>query len=326
MATQAPERPATAASPPTVARRRPARRAPRFAMAIPAWVWLLVFFLIPVAWIFFYSFGRKPSLLELAPGQINTIATDQLSFERYKEVLDGPILDTFKNTFQIAFLGTLLCLIIAFPFAYWLAVKVPEKYRGLMLGLILVPFWTNFLIRTIAWQILLFQNGWLSTTLQSIGLTSAPLQILDTRTAVQIGVVYNYLVLMILPIFVSLDRIDPALRDSSKDLGANRIKTFWEVTLPLSMPGVISGLLLVFIPLMGDYITPALLGGAKGTMAGQLVYDEFLSAQNWALGSAMAVFLIGVILLTVVVFGLLIWLFAYLLRRSRRVTLTEEVA
>ena len=295
-------------------------------MAIPAWVWLLAFFLIPVAWIFFYSFGRKPSLLELAPGQINTIATDQLSFERYKEVLEGPILDTFKNTFQIAFLGTLLCLLIAFPFAYWLAVKVPEKYRGLMLGLILVPFWTNFLIRTIAWQILLFQNGWLSTTLQSIGLTSAPLQILDTRTAVQIGVVYNYLVLMILPIFVSLDRIDPALRDSSKDLGANRIKTFWQVTLPLSMPGVISGLLLVFIPLMGDYITPALLGGAKGTMAGQLVYDEFLSAQNWALGSAMAVFLIMVILLTVVVIGALIWLFAYLLRRSRRVTLTEEVA
>jgi spermidine/putrescine transport system permease protein len=131
---------------------------------------------------------------------------------------------------------------------------------------------------------------------------------------------------MILPIFVSLDRIDPALRDSSKDLGANRIKTFWQVTLPLAMPGVIAGLLLVFIPLMGDYITPSLLGGAKGTMAGQLVYDQFLTAQNWALGSAEAVFLIMLIMLTVAVFGFVLWLFAYFVKRSRRVTLTEPAA
>lgn len=326
MATQAPERPAAETPAAPQAKRRARAKAPRFTMAVPAWAWLLAFFLIPVAWIFFYSFGRKPSLFELKPGQINTIATDHLSIDRYKEVLEGPILATFKNTVSIAVIGTIACLIIGFPFAYWLATKVPEKWRGLLLGLILVPFWTNFLIRTVAWQILLFQDGWLSTFLQKIGLLSGPLQILDTRSAVQLGVIYNYLVLMILPIFVSLDRIDPALRDASKDLGANRIKTFWQVTLPLAMPGVIAGLLLVFIPLMGDYITPSLLGGAKGTMAGQLVYDQFLTAQNWALGSAEAVFLIGMILLTVAVFGFLLWLIAYLIKRSRRVTLTEQGA
>jgi len=327
MATQAPERPTAAVPPPPEKRRGSRRRAPRFTMAIPAWIWLLAFFLIPVGYIVFYSFGRKPSLLELKPGQINTIATDQLSLERYKEVLNSESLRVvFGTTLQISVIGTILCLIIGFPFAYWMAVRVPEKYRGIMLGLILIPFWTNFLIRTIAWQILLFQDGWLSTGLQSIGLTKAPLQILDTRLAVQLGVVYNYLVLMILPIFVSLDRIDPALRDASKDLGANRIKTFFQVTLPLAMPGVISGLLLVFIPLMGDYITASLLGGAKGTMVGVFVYEQFLTAQNWALGSAMAVFLIAMILLMVAIFGSLLWIVAYFVRRSWRVTLTEPAA
>jgi spermidine/putrescine transport system permease protein len=327
MTTQAPERPPAAAPPPVAATPKPRRRAPKFTMAIPAWAWLLVFFLIPVGFIFVYSFGRKPGLLELKPGQINTIALDQWpSFERYKEVLDGPILSTFQNTLQIAIIGTLACLVIGFPFAYWLAVKVPEKYRAILLGLILVPFWTNFLIRTIAWQILLFPEGWFSGLLQDIGLLSGPLAVLDTRAAVQIGVVYNYLVLMILPLFVALDRIDPALRDGSKDLGANRVKTFMQVTLPLAMPGVVSGLLLVFIPLMGDYITASILGGAKGTMAGQLVYDQFLVAQNWALGSAMAMFLIMTILLTVLMFGLVFLLVAWVLRRRRRVTLTEVTA
>lgn len=325
MSTQAPERPPAALPPQRVP--EPSRghqlRAPRFTMAVPAWAWLLLFFLVPVGFIAVYSLGRKPGLLELRPGQINTIALDQWpSLARYQEVLDGPVLDTFRNTFTIAVIGTLACLLIGFPFAYWLAVKVPERFRGVILLLILVPFWTNFLIRTVGWTILLFPDGWFSTLLQNAGITSGKLAILDTRLAVQIGVVYNYLVLMILPVFVALDRINPALRESSKDLGANRTRTFLQVTLPLAMPGVISGLLLVYIPLMGDYITASVLGGAKGTMAGQLVYDQFLVAQNWALGSAMAMFLIGVILATVLVFGGLLLLVGWLLRRSRAVTLT----
>jgi spermidine/putrescine transport system permease protein len=299
-------------------------RAPGFALALPAWAWILFFFVIPVAFIFYYSFGYKPGLLTLRPGQLNTIATDKLGFTSYREawtMSGGAVLDTFKNTLRISIVGTLLCLIIGFPFAYWLAVKVPQKWRGVLLGLILVPFWTNFLVRTIGWQILLTPDGWLSSGLQAIHLRGGPLSILDTRAAVQLGVVYNYLVLMILPLFVALDRLDPAMREASKDLGANRIKTFLQVTLPLSMPGIISGMLLVFIPLTGDYITASVLGGAKGTMVGQLVYDEFLNAQNWAVGSAMAMILMGMILAVVVLFGLIFLIISRILRQRRKVVL-----
>ncbi len=299
-------------------------RAPGFALALPAWAWLLFFFVIPVAFIVYYSFGYKPGLLTLRPGQLNTIATDKLGFSSYHEawtMSNGAVLETFKNTLRISILGTLLCLIVGFPFAYWLAVKVPQKWRGVLLGLILVPFWTNFLVRTIGWQILLTPDGWLSNGLQAIHLRSAPLSILDTRAAVQLGVVYNYLVLMILPLFVALDRLDPAMREASKDLGANRIKTFLQVTLPLSTPGIISGMLLVFIPLTGDYITASVLGGAKGTMVGQLVYDEFLNAQNWAVGSAMAMILMGMILAVVVLFGLIFFVISRVLRQRRKVVL-----
>jgi spermidine/putrescine transport system permease protein len=311
---------------PAPERRKKKLRLPGFMLALPAWFWLLFFFVIPVAFIVYYSFGYKPSLLTLKAGQSNAIATDHLGFTAYRNVLTGiqgdAVVATFRNTLSIALIGTLICLIVGFPFAYWLAVKVPEKWRGVLLGLILVPFWTNFLIRTIGWQILLTPDGWLSSGLQHIGLMNHKLNILDTREAVQLGVVYNYLVLMILPLFVALDRLDPALREASKDLGANRFKTWLQVTLPLSMPGVISGMLLVFIPLMGDYITASVLGGAKGTMVGRLVYDKFLTAQNWADGSAMAMVLMGLILITVVIFGLLIFVVTKIAERRRRVHLT----
>jgi spermidine/putrescine transport system permease protein len=299
-------------------------RAPGFVLALPAWAWLLFFFVIPVAFIVYYSFGYKPGLLTLRPGQLNTIATDKLGFSSYQEawtMSGGAVVRTFKNTLEIAILGTVLCLLIGFPFAYWLAVKVPQRWRGVLLGLILVPFWTNFLVRTIGWQILLTPDGWLSGGLQALHLRGGPLAILDTRSAVQLGVVYNYLVLMILPLFVALDRLDPAMREASKDLGANRVKTFAQVTLPLSAPGIVSGMLLVFIPLCGDYITASVLGGAKGTMVGQLVYDEFLTAQNWAVGSAMAMILMGMILAAVLVFGLIFFVVSRILRQRRKVVL-----
>ncbi len=180
------------------------------------------------------------------------------------------------------------------------------KWRGLLLGLVLVPFWTNFLVRTIGWQLILsperlrlehpagHRNHQLSRSRSS-----------TRRPGVQIGVVYNYLPLMILPLFVAFDRIDPALREASKDLGANRVKTFMQVTMPLAMPGVIAGMLLVFIPLMGDYITAALLGGAKGSMAGHPGRRAVPATFNWSLGSAMAVIMILFILGALVVFSIL---------------------
>ena len=287
-------------------------RAPRFALALPAWVWFAFFFAIPVLTIVYYSFGYKPGIFD-------TIATDQLSFDRYAEILEPTFFKVFSQTLQISLLGTLMCFLIGFPFAYWLAVRVSPRWRGLLLGLCIVPFWTNFLIRTIGWLILLSPSGPASNVLQDIGLRSEPLQLLQTRFAVQLGVVYNYLPLMIFPLFVALDRLDPALREASKDLGASRWKTFRQVTLPLSTPGIVAGLLLVFIPLTGDYITPSVLGGAKGNMVGNLVASQFLVAQNWALGSATAVALIVMILATVGILGGVALVIRAVLERRRRV-------
>jgi len=298
---------------------RPRRRAPRFLLAIPAWFLFVFFFAVPVLFIFYYSFGYKPDIFR-------TIATDHLSFDRYGDSFSDTFRDVFSGTLQVSLTGTLLCLLIGFPFAYWLAVKVPARWRGLLLGLTIVPFWTNFLVRTLGWLILLQPNGPLSGVLQDLHLIGSPLDILDTREAVQLGVVYNYLPLMIFPLFVALDRLDPALREASKDLGANRWRTFRQVTLPLASPGVIAGLLLVFIPLTGDYITALVLGGAKGNMVGALVASQFNTAQNWALGSAMAVILILMILGTVAIFAAIGLVGRALIQRRRRVEIAVEPA
>jgi spermidine/putrescine transport system permease protein len=289
-------------------------RAPRFAMALPAWIWFIFFFAIPVLWIVYYSFGYKPSIFK-------TIATDHLSLDRYGEALSPEFLHVFSQTLQISLIGTVLTLLIGFPFAYWLATRVPSRWRGVLLGLVIVPFFVNFLVRTVGWLILLSPGGPLSTLLQNWGIRDEPLHLLQTRGAVQLGVVYNYLALMIFPLFVALDRLDPAMREASKDLGASRWRTFRQVTLPLATPGIVAGLLLVFIPLTGDYITATVLGGAKGNMAGALVASQFTTAQNWALGAAQAVILIIMILGTVTVFALVGLAIRAIARWSRRITI-----
>ncbi|MGH2596428.1 MAG: ABC transporter permease [Actinomycetota bacterium] len=283
-------------------------------LALPAWIWFTFFFVIPVLWIVYYSFGYKPDIF-------HTIATDKLSFGQYGEALSSTFLHVFSQTLQISLIGTTLTLLIGFPFAYWLATRVTARWRGVLLGLVVVPFFVNFLVRTIGWMILLSPGGPLSTLLQKWGLRTEPLHLLQTRGAVQLGVVYNYLALMIFPLFVTLDRLDPAMREASKDLGASRWKTFRQVTLPLASPGIVAGLLLVFIPLTGDYITASVLGGAKGNMAGALVASQFQVAQNWSLGAAQAVILIVMILGTVVVFALLALLLRTIGRASRKITL-----
>jgi spermidine/putrescine transport system permease protein len=297
-------------------------RAPRFAMALPAWIWFVFFFTLPVLWIVYYSFGYKPDIY-------HPIATDKLSLATYREAFSSTFLHVFSQTLQISILGTALCFLIGFPFAYWLATRVNPRWRGVLLGLVIVPFFVNFLVRTIGWFILLSPNGPLSTLLQHWGIRNDPLHLLQTRGAVQLGVVYNYLALMILPLFVTLDRLDPAMREASKDLGASRWKTFRQVTLPLAAPGIVAGLLLVFIPLTGDYITALVLGGAKGNMAGVMVASQFTIAQDWALGAAQAVILIAMIMGTVAVFAVIALVIRTIARASRRITLppiVEETA
>ena len=277
-------------------------------------MWLLAFFAAPVGLVIWYSFGYKP-------GIFGTHANDILSLDRYAEALSPTFFTTFSNTLWVGVVGTLICLIIGLPVAYWMAVKVPVAKRGLLIAAIMIPFWTNFLVRTIGWQIILSPQGWLSEGLQLMGVIDGPLEILYTRSAVLIGVVYNYLPLMILPLFVAFDRVGEPLREASKDLGAGRIHTFLRVTVPLARPGMIAGLLLVYIPLMGDYITATVLGGAKGNMAGQIVASQFQTAQNWALGSAMAVILILTILGSAAVLALIIWLATLPFRQHYRLRL-----
>lgn len=286
------------------------------ALAIPAWAWLLIFFVAPVAMVIWFSFGYKP-------GIFGTHANDVLSFDRYAEAMSPTFFATFQNTLWVGIAGTLLCLVVGLPVAYWMAVKASPARRGLLVALVMVPFWTNFLVRTIGWQVILAPEGWLSTTLQQVGLIGGPLDILYTRGAVLLGVVYNYLPLMILPLFVAFDRVGPPLREASKDLGAGKWTTFFRVTLPLARPGVVAGVLLVFIPLMGDYITATVLGGAKGNMVGQLVASQFQTAQNWALGSAMAVLLILTIMLTVAIGALVVWLVTMPFRARYRLVIGD---
>ena len=298
------------------------RRGPKFALAIPSWIWYLAFFVVPLAFIVVYSFGYKPPVNTSR----SSIGLDRLSLDNYRNALEGDLFEVFVRTLRISIVGTTLCLLIAFPLAYWLAVKVPQRWRGLLLGLVIVPFWTSFLIRTVAWRIVLSSNGWLSHWMQTVGLRDSPIRFLDTREAVQLGVVYNYLPLMIFPLFVALDRLDPALREASKDLGASRARTFVQVTLPLAMPGIVAGLLLVFIPLSGDYITASVLGGADGNMVGAMVASQFQSAQNWAQGSAMSVLLILMILSCIVVVGAVALLVRAILRRVRSLELKPPSA
>jgi spermidine/putrescine transport system permease protein len=270
------------------------------ALSFPTWAYAVFFFVIPVVMVLAYSFGSKPD-------EFTTVTMDDPSFDRFGEALSGTFLTTFGATLRISILGTVLCLLISVPFAYWLAVKVSAKWRGILLALVMVPFWTNFLVRTLGWQIILSPDGFMSDLLMDLGLTGSPLDILYTRTAVQIGVVYNYLPLMIMPLFVAIDTAGEKLREASRDLGAGRFTTFFTVTLPLAMPGIVSGCLLVFVPLTGDYVTASVLGGASGSMIGQLIASQFNTAQNWALGSAMAVVLILATLLVVAVTALVLW-------------------
>ena len=191
---------------------------------------------------------------------------------------------------------------IGLPVAYFAAFKVAEKWKAVILAAVVVPSFTSFLIRTVAWRIPLAPNGTFSKWLVGMGwISDNGIQILETPMAVQIAIVYNYLGFMILPLFVALDRIDVRMREASKDLGAGRIATFFGVTLPLAGPGIVAGVLLTFIPMCGDYVTATVLGGAKGNMIGAMIASQFSGAQNWPLGSAMAILMIAAVLLALVV-------------------------
>ena len=266
-------------------------RAP--VLLAPAGLWYLAFFVVPLGFILVFSF-----LTSADYGGVEF----RFSLENYRQLASATIfLRIFLNTLLMALSGTLLCLLVGYPLAYFLATR-PGRWKNLLLILLIVPFWTSFLTRTYAWLILLSDNGPLAHLLHGVGLLQQDLNFLYSYKAVLLGIVYNYLPLMIFPLYVSLERLDRRLLEAAKDLGAGRIAAFRRVTVPLTMPGILTGGLLVFIPLMGEYVIPSILGGAKSYMVGNLIGNEFVSAHDWAFGSALGMTVIALLLILIVVY------------------------
>jgi spermidine/putrescine transport system permease protein len=295
---------------------RPNRRlrAPRFLLAIPSFVWYGFFYALPVLLMILNSFGYKPRV-----GEKGYVRLDKLSFDNYRNVWTQDFRGVFFSTMRIAGTATLLCIVVGLPIAYYIAIKAGPKMKGVMLLMVIVPFWMSFFVRTSAWKIVLAKNGLVNDHIVSWGLRSSPIDVIGTRAAVLLALVYNYLPLMVLPMFVSLDRIEPAMREASKDLGAGRIKTFLSVTAPLAAPGITAGAVLTFIPMAGDYVTATILGGAKGNMIGATIYNFAIQGQDVPKGAAAAAILILLILSAVAIAGLAIAIGRGILKAMRRV-------
>ncbi|MEO8265976.1 MAG: ABC transporter permease [Ilumatobacteraceae bacterium] len=301
-------------APPPPQRRR-WLRGPSFSLAIPSILWYGFFFVLPILLIVWYSFGVKNT----ASGTGVPVTMTNKTLQNYRDAFSPTFFTVFKSTLKISIIATTLCFVFGFPVAYFLVFKVSEKWKAIMLALIVVPSFTSFLIRTLAWRIPLAANGELSKWLQDWGVLSGPINVLDTRTAVQLAIIYNYLGFMILPLFVALDRIDHHMREASKDLGANRVRTFLQVTLPLAGPGIAAGVMLTFIPMCGDFVTATLLGGTSGNMIGAMIDSQFHVGRNWPLGSAMAVMMIGAVLLVLIIGSVVVFGAQWFLRRRRHI-------
>ena len=268
------------------------RRERNWLLVAPAGAWLLVMLVLPLSFVFVFSFGERGPAGGYVPA---------FTLEQYANL---PARWTaFKNTMILAPLGTLAALLIAYPLAYQLAVRTDPKWKTILLVLVIVPFWTSILIRSYAWIFILGGQG-IPALLDAIGI--ADVRLIYTPFAVTVGIVYGYLPLMVFPIYVALDRLDKRLLEASSDLGARPFATFWQVTLPLSIPGVATGCMLVFILLMGEFLIPALLGGGKVFFVGNALVDLFLQSRNWAFGSAVAFTLIVIMLVTVTIYMRLI--------------------
>jgi spermidine/putrescine transport system permease protein len=254
----------------------------------PASAWFMAMLVLPLTVVFIFSFGERGP----AGGYVPAFTLAQY--------LNLPARWTaFKNTLTLAPAGTLLALVIAYPLAYFLALKSDPRWRTLLLILVIVPFWTSILIRSYAWIFILGGRG-IPSLLAMVGVEDV--RLINTPFAVLTGIVYGYLPLMVFPIYVSLERLDKRLLEASSDLGAPPWRTFLQVTLPLSLPGVATGCMLVFILLMGEYLIPAILGGGKVFFVGNALVDLFLQSRNWAFGSAVAVALVAIMLITVTLY------------------------
>ncbi len=265
------------------AERAEARRG--FLIALPSYVYLILFFAVPLLIVFVYSFATRSST--------GRTLLEGWNLESYRRLGESLVLEIAVRSLVLAVLTTVICLAVSYPFAYYIATRRPAV-RNVLLVLVMIPFWSNFLVRTYAWRVLLGTDGPISQISQLFG--GEPIRVLFTNSAVLIGLVYGFLPFMVLPLYAALERMDWSLVEAARDLYADGWTAFRKVTLPISMPGVIAGSILVFIPTLGAYVTPEILGGAKTTLLGSYIVGQFLAARNWPFGSALSFAVMAVML------------------------------
>ncbi|WP_293572920.1 ABC transporter permease subunit [Phaeobacter sp.] len=275
-------------------------------IAIP-YLWLLALFLVPFAIVLKIALSdaaiaRPPYIpqFDWASGIWAFLA--QLDFENFVWLTEDDLYwKAYLSSLKIAAVSTAFTLLLGYPMAYGLA-RAPEEWRPTLIMLVILPFWTSFLIRVYAWMGILSNEGLLNQFLMTLGLIDSPFVILNTNTAVYIGIVYTYLPFMILPIYAALERLDGALIEAAEDLGCSRLQAFWLVTIPLSRAGIIAGCFLVFIPTLGEFVIPSLLGGSDTLMIGKVLWEEFFSNRDWPVASAVAVVLLLILIVPIVLF------------------------
>jgi len=270
------------------------------------YAWLLLFFLAPFAIVLKISFAdpivAQPPFTNLFDWSADAGHRVLATLDNYRFLLDDNLyLISYLRSIKMALVSTVLCLLLGFPMAYAIA-RTPQPWRNLLLLMVILPFWTSFLLRIYAMMVMLGQHGLVNHVLLSLGLIDEPLSMLYNNGAVALGIVYSYLPFMILPLYASLEKLDPDVHEAAADLGARPLRVFVDVTLPLAMPGIIAGSLLVFIPALGEYVIPALLGGLDTLMIGHTLYEEFFVNRDWPLSCAVAIILLLILILPLVLF------------------------
>lgn len=282
----------------------------RFALIAVPYLWLLALFLVP--FVIVLKISLSDTALAIPPYtptlDISSGWDGIRSFFAALDLENFWFLSTddlywkaYLSSLQIAALSTLLALLVGYPIAYAMA-QAPDEWRPTLMMLVILPFWTSFLIRVYSWMGILSKEGFLNQLLLWTGLISDPLEILNTNTAVYIGIVYTYLPFMILPIYAALEKLDSSLLEAAEDLGCSRITAFWLITVPLSKSGIIAGCFLVFIPALGEFVIPALLGGSDTLMIGKVLWEEFFSNRDWPVASAVAVILLMILIVPIILF------------------------
>ena len=282
----------------------------RFALISVPYLWLLALFLVPFLIVLKISLSDTAlaippytPTLDLSQGWegIRTWWAD-LDMENFWWLTSDDLYwKAYLSSLKIAVISTILTLMVGYPIAYGMT-RAPDEWRPTLMMLIILPFWTSFLIRVYSWKAILSNEGLLNQLLMYLGIIQEPLVILNTNLAVYIGIVYTYLPFMVLPIYSALERLDESLLEAAEDLGCSRLKAFWLVTMPLSKQGIIAGSFLVFIPAMGEFVIPALLGGSKTLMIGKVLWEEFFSNRDWPVASAVAVILLLLLIIPIVLF------------------------